>query len=101
MTLLNLWQTFWFGTAVYWVVGILCVVWNLVPVPPNFTDKSLVTTCIITATFCTWFMWVIVYVSQMYPLPGVCPEISWPENYNCSIYPPPEGASCYESTDLF
>merc|ERR1711862_267296 len=48
MSFFNLWTTFWFGTAVYWVVGLFFVLWNIIRIPPNFKDKSLVTTCIIT-----------------------------------------------------
>merc|ERR1711862_266474 len=101
MSFFNLWTTFWFGTAVYWVVGLFFVLWNIIRIPPNFKDKSLVTTCIITATFCTWFMWVVIYMSQMYPLPGVSPQVLWPENYNCTHYPPDAGEICYEPNSIF
>mmetsp|Transcript_82894 Transcript_82894/g.124429 ORF Transcript_82894/g.124429 Transcript_82894/m.124429 type:complete len:100 (+) Transcript_82894:103-402(+) len=99
--MLDLWGTFWLGTALYWIVGVLVTIWNLIPIPPNFKDKSLVTTCIITATFCTWFMWVVIYMSQMYPLPGVSPQVLWPENYNCTHYPPDAGEICYEPNSIF
>ena len=40
-------------------------------------------------------------MSQMYPLPGVCPQVAWPENYNCTSYPPDAGVECYEPNSLF
>ena len=41
-TMLDLWGTFWLGTGLYWLVGILAMIWNLVPIPPNFKDKRFV-----------------------------------------------------------
>ena len=53
------------------------------------------------------FRWLIVYMSQMYPIPGVSPEISWPENYICNVYCfnksgcPVNISECYVPTTLF
>lgn len=45
--------------------------------------------------------WLIIYISQMFPMPGVAPQARWPENYNCTVYPPPEGIECYEEASIF
>ena len=46
----------------------------------------------------------------MYPLPGVCPQIEFPETYNCTAYCMPgtpanecpvTGLLCHEPTSLF
>mmetsp|Transcript_11075 Transcript_11075/g.45172 ORF Transcript_11075/g.45172 Transcript_11075/m.45172 type:complete len:120 (-) Transcript_11075:227-586(-) len=84
----EIWAVLWLGTFVYWAIGIFFLIWNLIPIPPNFSDKGLVATCIVAATFCTWFFWFLIYLSQMYPLPGVAPQILWPEGMEQDYYFP-------------
>mmetsp|Transcript_114757 Transcript_114757/g.161149 ORF Transcript_114757/g.161149 Transcript_114757/m.161149 type:complete len:120 (-) Transcript_114757:221-580(-) len=84
----EIWAILWLGTFIYWAVGIFFLIWNLLPIPPNFSDKGLVGTCIVAATFCTWFFWFLIYLSQMYPLPGVAPQILWPEGMDQDYYFP-------------
>merc|ERR1712137_319436 len=101
-TMNELWATLWFVSAIYLLIGVFALIWNLIRLPPNFKDKGLVSTCIITATFCCWLMWIVVYMSQMYPLPGVAPQVAFPENFNCSAYDPTiNQTSCYTPTSLF
>lgn len=84
----EIWAILWLGTFIYWATGIFFLIWNLLPIFPNFSDKGLVATCIVTATFCTWFFWFLIYLSQMYPLPGVAPQILWPEGMEQDYYFP-------------
>mmetsp|Transcript_35139 Transcript_35139/g.56851 ORF Transcript_35139/g.56851 Transcript_35139/m.56851 type:complete len:81 (+) Transcript_35139:86-328(+) len=78
MAALGLWGVLWLGSAVFLIITIILLVWNYARLPPNFSDKGLLTTIIITATFSMWLMWAIVYISQMYPIPGVAPELLVP-----------------------
>jgi len=78
MALLGLWGVLALGTAVFFILTVIGLIWNYTPIPPNFKDRGLVTTMIITAFFSMWFMWAIVYMSQMYILPGVAPMVEIP-----------------------
>mmetsp|Transcript_21720 Transcript_21720/g.61060 ORF Transcript_21720/g.61060 Transcript_21720/m.61060 type:complete len:86 (+) Transcript_21720:138-395(+) len=71
------------GTAIYLLFGVGGSV--VVQFVPQFDDKALARTLVWTAVICLWLMWIIVYMSQMYPVPGTGPEL--PESYECEVNP--------------
>ena len=56
-----LWGTLWLGTGIYWVIGILAVIWNLIRLPPNFQDKGYLS---IRLPFYYIYFWNIYFLLQ-------------------------------------
>eukprot|EP01115_Flamella_aegyptia_P005344 TRINITY_DN2249_c0_g1_i1.p1 TRINITY_DN2249_c0_g1~~TRINITY_DN2249_c0_g1_i1.p1 ORF type:complete len:84 (+),score=4.31 TRINITY_DN2249_c0_g1_i1:182-433(+) len=80
---MSVWTALFVGTGIWVVLLVLGLAWNFIPfIPPKGwkQDKWLSCVMIVTTCFCTWFMWIIVYMSQMYPLPGEAPQILIPAN---------------------
>ncbi|KYQ93898.1 hypothetical protein DLAC_05300 [Tieghemostelium lacteum] len=54
-------------TAIYLGLGIILSIY-----PPIIQDKALGRICIFTAFVCLWMLWIVCYMSQMYP--SITPE---------------------------
>ena len=52
------------GTAVFWLLGVAAWIVSCFLTK----DRALLRTTILLATACLWLMWIVTFMSQMYPI---------------------------------